>query len=97
MHKYVATTDLLAQNCELVRVACFWGYANRNCRLNCDYFLPALWIAVPKYLSAVPLAFIRRYFRKCWRLMQAYHLGAGFKLAQHATEVHDPARRLSPA
>ena len=61
---------------------CFWGYSKRNCRIDCDYSNHTLRDAVPKYLSEVPLASIRRYFHKCWHLMQAYRLGAGFKLAQ---------------
>ena len=100
LYEYLATTDHLCDflpkfHCELAPVECFWGYAKRNCRINCDYSIHALRTAVPKYLSEVPLASIRRYFRKCWHLMQAYRLGAGFKLAQFMHQKFKTHRSLT--
>ena len=74
LYEYLATTDHLCDflpkfHCELAPVECIWGYAKRNCRIKCDYSIQALGNAVPKYLNKVPLASIRRYFRKCWHLM----------------------------
>ena len=82
-------------HCELAPVECFRGHAKRNCRINCDYSIHALRIAVPKYLSEVPLASIRCFFHKCWHLMQAYRLGAGFKLAQFMHQKFKTHRSLT--
>ena len=97
--EFLATTkhicDFLPKfHCELAPIECFWGWAKRYCRANCEYSFAGLMKTVPIALDAVPLPTIRRYFRKVQHLMEAYHQGMGFKLAAFAHQKFKCHRSL---
>ena len=65
---------------ELNPIESFWAAMKEFCRQHCDYSIAGLKKMVPKALGAVPIAQIRRYFRRSNRFSSLYReekVGAG--------------------
>ena len=59
-------------HCEFIFIQLYFGQVKRYSRRNCDYSFSGLQRGVPMALKSVPLPFIRRYARQCFRYMDAY-------------------------
>ncbi len=57
---------------EMNFIEMYWGYVKRNVRLRCRYDFEGLKEIVPICLDEVPMKFIRRAARKCFRYIDAY-------------------------
>ena len=81
-------------HCELNPIEMLWGASKRICRAECDYTFNGLCVTVAESLERIPLAQIRRYFRRCLHLIEAYHLGMPHKLAVFAHKKYRSHRRF---
>ena len=70
--------------CELNPIEMLWGASKRMCRAECDYTFNELCTIIKESLERVSIAQIRRYFRRCLHLIEAYELGIPHKLAEFA-------------
>jgi len=62
-------------HCECNYIERFWGAAKRAARIQCDYTFKGLKQRVPEILDSIPLVMIKKFCRKAWRYIDAYHLG----------------------
>jgi hypothetical protein len=81
-------------HCELNPIEAYWGASKRYARANCDYSFEGLKTCVPKSLESVPLASIRKYFRRCGHFIESYHLGCDYELTKYAHKKYRSHRRI---
>jgi hypothetical protein len=70
--------------CELNPIENYWGYGKAALRKICGYNIQALEVNAPAVFNDMPTITIRKFYRKCWRYMDAYRRGLPFKLAEYA-------------
>lgn len=81
-------------HCKCNFIERYWGAAKRAARQQCDYSYKGLCERVPQILNEVPLAMIRRFFRKAFRYIEGYALGMDAKQAEQANKKYRSHRRL---
>lgn len=81
-------------HCELNPIERMWAASKQYVRRECDYSFPSLLRNVPKSLSEIPIAQIRKYFQRSIRLIEAYHKDIPYKLALYAHKKYKSHRRL---
>ena len=62
-------------SCELNFTEMIWGYTKAALRKRCKYSFEDLKLNLPLQLESVPIAFIRRASRHCYRFMSGYRRG----------------------
>ena len=62
-------------HCELNFIEMIWGYTKAALRKRCKYSFEDLKLNLPLQLESVPIAFIRRASRHCYRFMSGYRRG----------------------
>ena len=82
-------------HCELNFIEMYWGGLKYFCRNNCDYSFKTLLPTVHRAMDSISLGTIRRYARKCWRYMDAYHQGLSLQQAEWAAKKQRSHRRVS--
>jgi len=81
-------------HCECNFIERVWGEAKRVARAECDYLFGSLLVKVPRILSEIPLAKIRRFQQRAWRYIHAYSLGLSGPLAEWAVTKYRSHRRV---
>jgi hypothetical protein len=82
-------------HCELNFIEMYWGALKYYCRHNCDYSFKTLLPTVMQAMKSVSIVTIRRFARKCWRYMDAYHQGLSAQQAEWATKKQRSHRRIN--
>ena len=62
-------------HCELNFIEMIWGYTKAALRKKCKYSFEDLKTNLPLQLESVPIAFIRRAARHCFRFLSGYRRG----------------------
>jgi len=75
-------------HCELNYIEMVWGFMKTVCRKNCEYNYKALKELIPKVIKALPIAFIRRAQRHCFRMLSGYKQGLEGPLLDYATRKY---------
>jgi len=81
-------------HCELDPIEAYWGAAKCFARANCDYSFEGLKSCVPTSLESVPLASIRKFFRRCGHFVQSCHFGCDYELTKFAHKKYRSHRRI---
>lgn len=81
-------------HCECNFIERYWGAAKRAARQQCDYSYKGLCERLPIILDDVPLAFIRRFYRKAFRYIEGYAKGMDAGQAEQANKKYRSHRRL---
>ena len=81
-------------HCELNYIEHLWAYSKHEVRQTCDYSHKSLMDKVPKSLRGCPLATIRRFERRMWRMVQLYDQGLTSVLAQFAAKKYTSHRDI---
>src|SRR5690349_15704488 len=75
-------------HCKLNYIEMYWGATKRYARMHCNYCWKGLQQVVSKALDFVSLKQIRRYARKSFHYMNAYHKGLTVKQAKYAVRKY---------
>ena len=80
---------------ELNFIEMIWAYGKGSLRRNCTFSFKDLQNKLPDVLNSVPLSFIKKASRQCFRFMDAYRQGlpAG-PIADYAMKKYTGHRRL---
>ena len=62
-------------HCELNYIEMIWGYLKRKLRENCTYNFKELQALLPQQLESIPISFVRKAARHCYRFMSGYRIG----------------------
>jgi len=82
-------------HCELNFIENIWGWLKSHHRSNCSYNFRDLSEGLPQTIeTGIPLAFIRRAARSCFRFMNAYRLGLVGPLLDYAVKKYSGHRRI---
>ncbi|ORY44124.1 hypothetical protein BCR33DRAFT_628942, partial [Rhizoclosmatium globosum] len=85
-------------HCELSWIENVWGDMKRFTRANCSYSFTALRETLPEAIqyvnSAEGLVRNKRYQRRCFRLIDAYHKGYSLALAEFAAKKYKSHRMI---
>ncbi|KAF9016275.1 hypothetical protein BDZ89DRAFT_920736, partial [Hymenopellis radicata] len=81
-------------HCELNPIEMVWAQLKRRFRELADGTFPTAQRLVPECLDAISVANIRRYFRHCFRYMDAYKNGLNPKQAAYAVKKFTSHRRI---
>ncbi len=81
-------------HCEFTPIEAYWRAAKRYARANGDYSFEGLKSCVPTSLESVPLASIRKFFRRCGHFVQSYHFGCDYELTKFAQKKYRSHRRI---
>ncbi|KAF9456284.1 hypothetical protein BDZ94DRAFT_1178041, partial [Collybia nuda] len=81
-------------HCELNPIEMVWGQAKRRfCKLS-DGTFPRAKQLVPECLDYVKTSNICRYFRLCYRYLEAYRRGLNFQQVAYAVKKYKSHRRI---
>ncbi|ETV65653.1 hypothetical protein H257_17702 [Aphanomyces astaci] len=78
---------------ELNPMESYWGAAKRHARSNCNYTWIGLVQCVPRSLESVSVVSIRKFFRRCSHLIQAYSYGLDYNMSKYAHKQCKSHRR----
>ncbi len=83
-------------HCELNFIERLWGYLKGRVRKECDYSFPSLCERVPKAIENIPINFVQKSFRMCFRIMDMYNFGQGLEgpLLDYANRKYKSHRRV---
>jgi hypothetical protein len=82
-------------HCELNYIEMVWAYLKGYLRRNCSYNFNDLKNSIPTVLeNHIPLSFVRRVARHCYRTMDAYRQGLDGLLLDYALKVYKSHRRI---
>jgi hypothetical protein len=81
-------------HCECNFIERYWGAVKRVARERCDYSFAGLKERLPSFLDSVSLVAIRKYSRKSWRYIDAYHKGLAGTEAEKAVKKYRSHRRI---
>ena len=81
-------------HCECNYIERYWGAVKRIAREQCDYTFSGLRQNLPRFLNSIPLSTIRKYERKSWRYIDAYHQGLLGLDAEKAVKKYKSHRRV---
>ena len=82
-------------HCELNYIEMIWAYLKAYLRRHCSYNFDDLRKSIPiTLLTKIPLAFIRRAARHCFRAMDVYRHGFDGPLLDYALKVYKSHRRI---
>lgn len=85
-------------HCELNYIEMAWAYLKSYLRRNCAYTFSDLEEKIDGHLhEIVPIAFIRRAARHCYRFMACYRQGLEGKLADIAMKKYSSHKRITKA
>lgn len=82
-------------HCELNPQECIWGASKRYVRDTCSYSFKALRLAVGPSIQRIPIAQTRRYFRRCFHLINAYRYDLGMVMARAMHKQYKSHRRYT--
>ncbi len=83
-------------HCELNFIERLWGYLKGRVRKECDYSFPSLCHRVPQAIENIPINFVQKSFRMCFRIMSMYDFGEGLEgpLLDYANRKYKSHRRV---
>jgi hypothetical protein len=81
-------------HCELNFIERIWGFLKARARKYCDYSFNGLKARLPKFVENLPLAYTRKVFRSCFRIMQIYTLGMEGPVLEFASKKYTSHRRI---
>ena len=81
-------------HCELNYIENVWGWLKSYHRRHCTYNYAHLKTNLPLTIQDMPLAFIRRAARSCFRFMSAYRVGLKGPILDYAMRVYTSHRRI---
>jgi len=62
-------------HCELNFIEMLWGYTKAKLRRMCTFSFSDLKKRLPELLDSIPISFVKRASRHCFRYMDGYRLG----------------------
>ena len=82
-------------HCELNPIEMAWAYMKAYLRKHCTYSFSDLHDMLPKVIEdQIPIAFIRRAFRHCFRFMSGYRLGLQGPLLDYSLKQYKGHRQI---
>jgi hypothetical protein len=81
-------------HCEFNSIETVWCYSKVYTRKHCSYDFNELCTLVPQVLDDIPIVFIRRTFRHCFRFMSGYREGLEGPLLDYAMKIYTSHRRI---
>ena len=81
-------------HCELNYIERIWGWLKSFHRRNCTYNYAHLKEALPLSVQNIPLAFVRRAARSCFRFMTGYRIGLKGPVLDYAMRKYSSHRRI---
>ncbi|TDL14382.1 hypothetical protein BD410DRAFT_817185 [Rickenella mellea] len=81
-------------HCELNAIEMYWGFAKYRYREVSDGRFPTARTLVPQCLDICDTHTIRRFFRKCWRYMDAYRKGLDARETAFAVKKYKSHRSI---
>ena len=81
-------------HCELNFIEMVWGYVKSKLRRSCTFDFNDLQHALPNALDNVPIQFVRRAARHCFRFMSGYRQGLEGPLLDYIMKKYTSHRRI---
>ena len=83
-------------HCELNFIEMVWGYVKGILRRTCSFNFAELQARLPQVLDEVPLPFVRRVSRHCFRFISGYRLGITGPALDYAMKKYKSHRSFPP-
>ena len=83
-------------HCELNFIEMIWGYTKAVLRKKCKYSFEDLKTSLPLELNSIPVAFVRRASRHCYRFLSGYRRGFHGPILDYIMKKYK-SRRSIPA
>ena len=81
-------------HCELNYIEVVWGYLKSKLRRECTFSFPDFCAKIDAELASIPLRFIRRIERFCFRFMDGYRNGLKGPLLNYAMRKYSSHRKF---
>lgn len=81
-------------HCELNFIERLWGLLKSRARSSCDYSFDSLKKRLPALVEKIPLKFVHKVFRSCFRMMELYKEGLEGPLLEYANKKYKSHRRI---
>ncbi len=81
-------------HCELNYIEVVWGYLKNKLRRECTFSFPDLCDKIDQEIMSIPLKFIRRIERYCFRFMDGYRHGLKGPLLDYAMKRYSSHRKF---
>ena len=83
-------------HCELNFIEMLWGYTKAKLRRMCTFSFSDLKKRLPELLDSIPISFVKRASRHCFRYMDGYRLGLTGPELDYAIRKYKGHRMIPP-